>query len=91
MSPDNRKRGRGGNPRPTTARRTPPPEATGAEAVYLDRIKTSGARIAVELNNGDRIEGVIQYFDRHMIKIGRPSGPHLFVRKDDIRRLEEED
>jgi hypothetical protein len=44
----------------------------------------------VQLVDGRRVQGVVEYFDRDMVKITRPSGPHVFIRKEDIRYLHEE-
>lgn len=93
-------RGKGGAPRRGSSgvrgktgygRRTPPPESTGAEAEYLLGSKEAGTPMVVQLLDGETIRGVIEYFDRHMIKISRPEGPNLFIRKDQIRYLYEEE
>jgi hypothetical protein len=44
----------------------------------------------VRLVDGREVEGVIEYFDRDMVKVTRPEGPHVFVRKSDIRYMYEE-
>jgi sRNA-binding regulator protein Hfq len=71
-------------------RRKAPPPATGREAEFLKAVKEARAHMIVQLVNGQRVEGVIEYFDRDMIKVTRPEGPHVFVRKEDIRYLFEE-
>jgi len=70
-------------------RRKVPPSATGQEAAYFQRVKDARAAVVVHLTNGTRVEGVVEYFDRDMIKITRPEGPHVFVRKADIRYIYE--
>jgi sRNA-binding regulator protein Hfq len=75
--------------RGSNRRRVPPP-ATGREAAFLDSVKQSRTPMVVHLINGQRVEGVIEYFDRDMIKVTRPEGPHVFVRKSDIRYLHED-
>jgi hypothetical protein len=82
-----RGRGRG---RPYQRRRTPPPAATGMEHKYFVQIKETRSPIVAVLTDGRRVEGVIEYFDRDMVKITRPNGPHYFVRKEDIRYLYED-
>jgi len=67
-----------------------PPPATGREADFLNRVKEARTPMVVHLINGQRVEGVIEYFDRDMIKVTRPEGPHVFVRKSDIRYLHED-
>ena len=82
----NRRPGRGGPPH---ERRALPPEFTGNEARHLEQLKKSKAPLVVELTNGERIEGVVEYFDREKIKINRSSGPNLFLRKSEIRFLQD--
>jgi hypothetical protein len=73
---------RGGKP---TGRRLPPPESTGAETDYLAAMRESEAPIIVELNDGRKVEGVLRYYDRDMVKVEAEEGPGLFIRKADIR------
>jgi sRNA-binding regulator protein Hfq len=75
---------RGGPPR---ARRTPPPETTGIETEYLSVKREKEIPMVVELLDGKEVRGVIQYFDRDMIKIEGDHGPGLFIRKRDIRHM----
>ena len=85
------RKGRRGGYRDGPTRRKVPPDATGAEAAYLQQVKDERTPLVVHLVNGQRVDGVIEYFDREMIKVTRPAGPHVFVRKSDIRYLEEAD
>jgi sRNA-binding regulator protein Hfq len=78
--------GRGGR-RPQ--RRKVPPDATGQELAWLQKVKQERAPLVVHLLDGLRVDGVIEFFDRDMVKVTRPDGPHLFVRKADIRYVEE--
>ena len=71
-------------------RRKAPPPATGREAEFLKAVKEARTPMVVRLVNGQQVEGVIEYFDRDMIKVTRPEGPHVFVRKSDIRYMHEE-
>ena len=86
-----RKGGRSGpgGGRSAPGRRKVPPPATGREADYFQQVKDARAPVVVELADGQRVEGVVEYFDRDMVKITRPEGPHVFVRKSDIRYVEE--
>jgi hypothetical protein len=80
----------GGRGRPPHGRRTPPPASTGQEQRYLQQIKDERSAIVAMLTDGSSVHGVIEYFDRDMVKITRPEGPHCFVRKSDIRYIREE-
>lgn len=79
--------GRQGGPPPK--RRMPPPDHTGREAEYLLEHKDARTPIVVELLDGERFRGVIEYYDRDMIKLTRDDGPNVFIRKVHIRYLEE--
>jgi sRNA-binding regulator protein Hfq len=73
-------------------RRTPPPDATGDEAAYLARLREKRTPIALELLDGSVFRGIIEYYDRDMIKVNRHDGggPNAFVRKKHVRMLWEE-
>jgi sRNA-binding regulator protein Hfq len=65
----------------------PPPDSTGAEATYLESKKESRTPMVVHLLDGEVVRGVIEYYDRDMIKIHRGAGPNVFVRKSTIRYM----
>ena len=73
-------------------RRMPPPDATGEEAAYLARLREKRTPIAVEMLDGEVFHGVIEYYDRDMLKVNRldGGGPNVFVRKKHVRALWEE-
>lgn len=73
-------------------RRMPPPDATGQEAEYLARLREQRTPVSVEMLDGTVFRGVIEYYDRDMLKVNRPegSGPNVFVRKKHVRSLQEE-
>ena len=84
--------GRGGEDRSgPPKRRSPPPDATGAEAAYIEQLKEEQAVLDFTLQDGTTIRGTITYFDREMVKIAPESGPTRFVRKSDIRLIAETD
>jgi small nuclear ribonucleoprotein (snRNP)-like protein len=70
--------------------RGPPPEFTGAEAAYLFRNKEERTPMVVRLSDGELVRGVIEYYDRDMVKINRTEGPNLFIRKTQIRYMHRE-
>jgi len=79
--------GRRGGERSGPDRRTPPPDATGREAGYLARRKENRSELEFHLVSGETVCGVIEYYDREMIKVTRPAGPNLFIRKQEIRYI----
>ncbi len=72
---------------PPGGRRPPPPPATGEEAAFLEVRRSSGDPVAVHLIDGEVVVGRITYHDRDMIKVERAEGPHLVLRKSDIRYI----
>ncbi len=69
-------------PRPQS--RTSPPESTGAEASYLAKQAEARSPMVFCLVGGERVEGVIEYYDRDIIKIARAGSTGLIVRKEVI-------
>ena len=76
-----------GPPHPSQRRRHPPPDATGAEAEYLFGHKEARTPMVVSLLDGQEVRGVIEYYDKDMIKVNRTDGPNLFIRKSHIRYM----
>lgn len=70
--------------------RVPPSESTGQEMIFLRQTKEQAARVIVHLVDGLQARGVIKYYDNDVIKLERPAGPSLLIRKSDIRYLAEE-
>ncbi|MBZ5639842.1 MAG: Sm ribonucleo-like protein [Acidobacteriia bacterium] len=68
----------------------PPSDSTGSEAGYLLRNKEGRTPMVVRLLDGEEVRGVIEYYDRDMIKINRTDGPNVFIRKRHIRYMHEE-
>ena len=81
---------RGGASRPQ--RRMPPPDATGDEAAYLAKVREKRTPIAVEMLDGQVFRGIVEYYDRDMIKVNRldGTGPNVFIRKKHVRVIWEE-
>jgi sRNA-binding regulator protein Hfq len=70
----------------------PPPDATGDEAAYLARLREQRTIVAVQLLDGTEFRGVIEYYDRDMVKVNRVDGggPNVFIRKKHVRLMWEE-
>lgn len=73
-------------------RRLPPPDNTGQEAAYLAVLREHRTPVVVQMLDGTEFRGIVEYYDRDMIKINRPgsSGPNVFIRKKHVRCLHEE-
>ena len=75
-------------------RRAVPPEVSNAEAFYYLKQMNSQTPMVVELDNGEKIRGCIEWYDRQCLKVNREDGPNLLLFKHAVRYLykqEEED
>jgi sRNA-binding regulator protein Hfq len=68
-------------------RRAVPPEATNAEAFYYLKQMNTQTPMVVELDNGEKIHGCIEWYDRTCLKVNRTDGPNLLLFKHAIRYL----
>jgi sRNA-binding regulator protein Hfq len=70
----------------------PPADATGQEAEYLALLRERRTPVTVEMIDGEIFHGVVEYYDRDVIKVNRPDddGPNVFLRKKHVRSLREE-
>ena len=68
-----------------------PPEFTGAETNYLHKNMEAKTTMVVHLVTNEQVKGVIEYYDRDMIKISRDEPPHLFIRKENIKYLHKDE
>ena len=69
--------------------KSPPPEDTGQEALYLRSLSDRKISVTVRLRDGETITGWIEYFDDWMIRITRDGHPNLFIYKHQIRSITE--
>ena len=61
-----------------------PPEETSAEAAYLKGLGEKQTPVSIKLRNGEVVEGWIEYYDKHMLRLTRERSPNLFIFKHDI-------
>ena len=70
------------------ARRRPAPaEQTNAEAFYYLKQMNTQTPMIVVLDNGEQLNGHIEWYDRNCLKVHREDGPNLLVFKHCIRYL----
>ena len=72
-------------------RKTPPPEVTNAEEFYYVKQISTGTPMVVVLNDGEHIEGIIEWYDRGCLKINRDDAPDLLLMKHAIRYMHKQD
>jgi len=77
--------------RPAYSSRTPPPESTGAEVNYIVKQIEARTPMVVKLSGGEIVRGVIEYYDRDLLKLTRRGAPSLLVRKENIDYLHKDE
>ena len=68
-------------------KRQPPPTETHAEIYYYKKQIDAHTHMVLVLEDGEEIEGTIEWYDRGALKINRRSGPNLLVLKRYIKYI----
>lgn len=75
-------------PQPAPQRKKPaPPEQTHAENFYYVKQMQARTPVAVVLNDGEILRGIVEWYDRDCIKLTRFGSPNLMVYKHCIKYL----
>ncbi len=69
------------------AKKSAPPEQTNAEQFYFSKQMQSKTAMIVVLTDGERLEGVVEWYDRTCIKLNREGEPNLLLYKHCIKYL----
>ena len=72
------------------ARKPVPPEQTNAESFYYLKQMTNRTKMVIVLKDGEQIRGTIEWYDKHALKVHRPSDPHILLPKDNIKYMYKE-
>ena len=72
---------------PSSRRRPVPPENTSAEAFYYLKQMNGQVPMVVMLNDGEKLLGHIEWYDRACLKVHREDAPNLLVFKQHIKYL----
>jgi host factor-I protein len=67
-----------------------PPESTDQETAFLKRLVEKRTPVAIRLADGNTVRGWIEYYDRNMLRLTRDGQPNLFIYKQQIAYLAEE-
>jgi len=70
--------------------KTPPPEDTFEESLYLKMLGEKQKTVSVHLMDGEVVRGWIEYYDRNMIRLTREGDPNLFIFKHEIMYIAED-
>ena len=72
------------------ARKPVPPEQTSAEAFYYKKQMDNRTKMVIVLKDGEEIRGVIEWYDRHALKVHRPNEPNILLPKDNVKFMYKE-
>ena len=72
-----------GSPR----RKIAPPEQTNAESFYYLKQMQSKTPVVVVLQDDEKVRGVIEWYDKHCLKINRVKEPNVLVPKHNIKYI----
>jgi host factor-I protein len=68
-------------------KRTPPPTETNAELFYYKKQIDAHTQMVIVLQDGEEIEGTIEWYDRGALKVNRKDAPNLLVLKHNIKYM----
>jgi sRNA-binding regulator protein Hfq len=69
--------------------KTKAPEQTFEEVKYLKHLIENEIPVRVKLSDNEEVEGLVEFYDAHFIRITRKDAPNLFLFKHDIKYLYE--
>ena len=72
---------------PAARKKPAPPEQTHAENFYFVKQMQARTPVAVVLNDGEVLRGIVEWYDRDCIKLTRFGAPNLMVYKHCIKYL----
>jgi len=68
-------------------RKIAPPEQTNAESFYYLKQMQAKTPMVIVLQNDEKIRGVIEWYDKHCLKVNRIKEPNLLVPKHNIKYI----
>ena len=69
------------------ARKKSPPNETNAEIYYYKKQIDSRTLMTIILNDGEEIEGTIEWYDRDALKVNRADAPNILLLKHNIKYM----
>jgi len=76
-----------GSPR----RKIAPPEQTNAESFYYLKQMQSKTPMVIVLQDDEKLRGIIEWYDKHCLKINRIKEPNVVVPKHNIKYIYKQD
>jgi sRNA-binding regulator protein Hfq len=71
----------------SSRRKIAPPEQTNAESYYYLKQMQARTPMVVVLQDGERVRGVIEWYDKHCLKVHRAKEPNILLPKHSIKYL----
>jgi host factor-I protein len=68
-------------------KKMPPPAETNAEVYYYKKQIDSHTTMVVVLQDGEEVEGTIEWYDRDALKINRKDQPNILLLKHNIKYM----
>jgi host factor-I protein len=65
------------------------PEHTFEEVNFLKRLIENRTLVRVRLSDNQEVDGIVEFYDTHFIRLTREGEPNLFLYKHDIKYLYE--
>ncbi len=70
-----------------TRKKTPPPVETNAETFYYKKQIDARTPMVIVLQDGEQIEGTIEWYDLDAIKVNRAAAPNIMLLKHSIKYM----
>ncbi len=74
-------------PERPSAKKTPPAEQTHAENFYYQKQMQAKTPMVIVLQDGDSMNGVIEWYDKNCIKVNRSGQPNVLIYKSAIKYM----
>jgi host factor-I protein len=71
-------------------RKPVPPEQTNAESYYYLKQMTNKTKMVIVLKDGEEVRGVIEWYDKHALKVHRATLPNILLLKDNVKYMYKE-
>ena len=65
------------------------PDHTLAEVRYLQHLVEKQVPVRVRMSDNQEVEGIVEFYDAHFIRLTRVDAPNLFLFKQDLKYLYE--
>ena len=77
----------GSDRRSTAGKKTTPVEQTNAENYYYQKQMQSKTPMVIVLRDGEEVHGIIEWYDKHCLKLNRTGEPNLMIYKPAIKYM----